>query len=294
MRILITGTTGQIGRALLWPLASLGTVLPVVRRDLDLGLGASIESTLDRLNPDHIINPAAYTAVDRAEDEPELAHAVNAVAPGIIARWTALRKVPFIHFSTDYVFDGSRDSPWREQDPTRPLSVYGVSKLEGEKLIRSANGPHLIVRTSWVYAARGQNFLRTIARLAAERDELRIVNDQVGAPTSARSIAEAITRLLAVGQSDLARYFATAGGLVHVAAAGETTWHGFASEIVKGLRARGITLKASALLPIATKDYPTRAVRPRNSRLALDHLAHSFGIIMPDWKESQTNLRARN
>ena len=285
MRILITGTTGQIGRALLWPLASLGTVLPVVRRDLDLGLGASIESTLDRLNPDLIINPAAYTAVDRAEDEPELAHAVNAVAPGIIARWTALRKVPFIHFSTDYVFDGSRDGPWCEQDPTRPLSVYGVSKLEGEKLIRSANGPHLIVRTSWVYAARGQNFLRTIARLAAERDELRIVNDQVGAPTSARSIAEAITRLLAVGQSDLARYFATAGGLVHVAAAGETTWHGFACEIVKGLRARGITLKASALLPIATKDYPTRAVRPRNSRLALDHLAHSFGIIMSDWKE---------
>jgi dTDP-4-dehydrorhamnose reductase len=285
MRILITGTTGQIGRALVSALASLGTVLPVVRRDLDLGLGASIEPTLDRLNPDLIINPAAYTAVDRAEDEPELALAINAVAPGIIACWAALHKVPFVHFSTDYVFDGSRDSPWSEQDPTRPLSVYGVSKLEGEKLIRSANGPHLIVRTSWVYAARGQNFLCTIARLAAERDELRIVNDQVGAPTSARSIAEAITNLLATGQSDLARYFATAGGLVHLAAGGETTWHGFASEIVKGLRARGITLKASAVLPIATKDYPTKAVRPRNSRLALDHLANSFGIIMSDWKE---------
>jgi dTDP-4-dehydrorhamnose reductase len=285
MRILITGTTGQIGSALLSPLASLGTVLPVVRRDLDLGLGASIEPTLDRLNPDLIINPAAYTAVDRAEDEPELAHAINAVAPGVIARWAAVRKVPFIHFSTDYVFDGSRDSPWREQDPTRPLSVYGVSKLEGEKRIRSTNGPHLILRTSWVYAARGQNFLRTIARLAAERDELRIVNDQVGAPTSARSIAEAITHLLAVGQPDLARYFAMAGGLVHLAAAGETSWHGFASEVVKGLRARGITLKASAILPIATKDYPTKAMRPRNSRLALEHLAHSFGIIMPDWKE---------
>jgi dTDP-4-dehydrorhamnose reductase len=285
MRILITGTTGQIGRALVSALASLGTVLPVVRRDLDLGLGASIEPTLDRLNPDLIINPAAYTAVDRAEDEPELALAINAVAPGIIACWAALHKVPFVHFSTDYVFDGSRDSPWSEQDPTMPLSVYGVSKLEGEKLIRSANGPHLIVRTSWVYAARGQNFLCTIARLAAERDELRIVNDQVGAPTSARSIAEAITNLLATGQSDLARYFATAGGLVHLAAGGETTWHGFASEIVKGLRARGITLKASAVLPIATKDYPTKAVRPRNSRLALDHLANSFGIIMSDWKE---------
>jgi dTDP-4-dehydrorhamnose reductase len=286
MRILITGATGQIGSALLSPLASLGRVLPVARRDLDLRLGESIEPTLDRLNPDLIINPAAYTAVDRAEDEPELAHAINAVAPGIIARWAAVRKVPLVHFSTDYVFDGSRDSPWREQDPTQPLSVYGVSKLEGEKRIRSANGPHLIVRTSWVYAARGQNFLRTIARLAAERDELRIVNDQVGAPTSARSIAEAITHLLGVGQSDLARYFATAGGLVHLAAAGETSWHGFASEIVKGLRARGVTLKANAILPIATNDYPTKAVRPRNSRLALDHLAHSFGIVMSDWRES--------
>jgi dTDP-4-dehydrorhamnose reductase len=286
MRILITGTTGQIGSALVPPLASLGKVLPVVRRDLDLGLVASIEPILDRLHPNLIINPAAYTAVDRAEDEPELARAINAVAPGVIARWAAVHKVPFIHFSTDYVFDGSRDSAWREQDPTQPLSVYGVSKLEGEKLIRSANGPHLIVRTSWVYAARGQNFLCTIARLAAERDELRIVNDQVGAPTSARSIAKAIAHLLAVGQSDLERYFATAGGIVHLAAAGETSWHGFASEIVKGLQARGIKLKARAILPIATKDYPTKAVRPRNSRLALDHLAHSFGIIMPDWKES--------
>jgi dTDP-4-dehydrorhamnose reductase len=285
MRIVITGTTGQIGSALVSPLASLGTVLPVVRRDLDLALGASIEPVLDRLNPDLIINPAAYTAVDRAEDEPELAYSINAVAPGVIARWAAVHKVPFIHFSTDYVFDGSRERPWREQDPTRPLSVYGMSKLDGEKLVRSANGAHLIVRTSWVYGARGQNFLRTIARLAAERDELRIVNDQIGAPTSARSIAEAITHLLAVGRSDLPRYLATAGGIVHLAAAGETSWHGFASEIVKGLRARGITLKARAILPIATTDYPTKAVRPRNSRLALDHLAHSFGIIMPDWKE---------
>jgi dTDP-4-dehydrorhamnose reductase len=284
MRILVTGTTGQIGSALLSPIASLGKVLPVVRRDLDLGLGESIEPTLDRLNPDLIINPAAYTAVDRAEDEPGLAHAINAVAPGVIARWAATRRVPFVHFSTDYVFDGSREGPWREQDPTLPLSVYGVSKLEGEKLIRSANGAHLIVRTSWVYAARGQNFLGTIARLAAERDELRIVDDQVGAPTSARSIAEAITRLLANGRSDLPRYLATAGGIVHLAAAGETSWHGFASEIVKGLRARGIAVKARSILPIATKDYPTRAVRPRNSRLALDHLAHSFGIIMSDWK----------
>ena len=285
MRILITGTTGQVGSALLSSLAPLGTVLPVTRKDLDLALYTSIEPTLDRLNPDLIINPAGYTAVDRAEDEPELAHAINAVAPGVIACWAAVRKVPLIHFSTDYVFDGTADGPWRELDPKQPLSVYGASKLEGEKRISSADGPHLIVRTSWVYAAQGQNFLRTIARLAAERDELRIVNDQIGAPTSARSIAEAIAQVLVVGQSDLAYSFATAGGLVHVAAAGETTWHGFASAIVDGLRARDIPLKTRVIHPIATREYPTKATRPRNSRLALDHLAHSFGIIMSDWKD---------
>ena len=253
MRILVTGTTGQVGRALLSPLGALGTVVPVVRADLDLSDGASIKPTLDRLNPNLIINPAAYTAVDQAEDEPDLARQVNAEAPGIIARWAAARVVPFVHFSTDYVFDGSGERPWREQDTPRPLSVYGATKFAGEELVRAANGPHLIVRTSWVYAAEGRNFLRTVMRLAGEREELRIVSDQIGAPTSARVIADAIARLLAVGGSDLAGSFAAAGGLVHLAAAGETSWHGFATEIIRGLRARGATLKVDAIVPIATE-----------------------------------------
>ena len=210
MRILVTGANGQVGSALLSSLGALGSVVPVTRADLDLSFAASIEPTLNRLNPDLLINPAAYTAVDRAEDEPDLAHLINAEAPGIMARWAAARGVPFVHFSTDYVFDGSGERPWCERDSARPLSVYGASKFAGEEFVRAANGPHLIVRTSWVYAAEGRNFLRTIARLAAERDELRIVSDQIGAPTSARTIADSIAQMLAAGYSDLSRSFAGA------------------------------------------------------------------------------------
>jgi dTDP-4-dehydrorhamnose reductase len=286
MRILLTGTTGQVGKALVTPLGALGSVVPVTRGDLDLSVGTSIEPTLNRVNPDLIINPAAYTAVDRAEDEPELARRINAEAPGIIARWAAARQVPFLHFSTDYVFDGSYQRPCREEDTARPLSVYGATKFAGEELVRAARGPHLIVRTSWVYAAEGRNFLRTIARLAEEREELRIVDDQIGAPTSARMIAEAVAQLLTVGASDLVASFAAANGLVHLAARGETSWYGFATAIVDGLRARGAKLKVSAIVPIATADYPTKAARPRNSRLALDRMASLFGITTPHWKNA--------
>ena len=284
MRILLTGPTGQVGSALLAPLGSLGFVIPVARAELDFSVGASIEPTLDRVNPNLIINPAAYTAVDRAEEEPDVAHRINAEAPGIIARWAALRRVPLVHFSTDYVFDGSLERPWREQDPPGPLSVYGATKLAGEELIRAARGPHLIIRTSWVYAARGRNFLRTIARLAREREELRIVSDQIGAPTPARVIAQTVARLLNVGAPDLARSFAAADGLLHLTANGDTSWHGFAARIVSGLRTRGIPLKVRAVLPIATAEYLARAKRPKNSRLALDRLSRLFGIITPQWE----------
>ena len=286
MRILVTGANGQVGSALLSSLGALGSVVPVTRADLDLSFAASIEPTLNRLNPDLLINPAAYTAVDRAEDEPDLAHLINAEAPGIMARWAAARGVPFVHFSTDYVFDGSGERPWCERDSARPLSVYGASKFAGEEFVRAANGPHLIVRTSWVYAAEGRNFLRTIARLAAERDELRIVSDQIGAPTSARTIADSIAQMLAAGYSDLARSFDGADRLVHLAAAGETSWHGFATAIVDGLRTRGARLKVRAIVPIATRDYPTKARRPGNSRLSLERLQRSFGIDTPDWNEA--------
>lgn len=286
MRILVTGANGQVGSALLSSLGALGSVVPVTRADLDLSFAASIEPTLNRLNPDLLINPAAYTAVDRAEDEPDLAHLINAEAPRVMARWAAARGVPFVHFSTDYVFDGSGERPWCERDSARPLSVYGASKFAGEEFVRAANGPHLIVRTSWVYAAEGRNFLRTIARLAAERDELRIVSDQIGAPTSARTIADSIAQMLAAGYSDLASSFDGADRLVHLAAAGETSWHGFATAIVDGLRTRGARLKVRAIVPIATQDYPTKARRPKNSRLSLERLQRSFGIDTPDWNES--------
>ena len=228
MRILVTGVTGQVGGALVSRLAAR-THRGGRRRSRVCSIfpmPAAIAGRLDELAPDLIVNPAAYTAVDRAEDERELAFRINAEAPGAIARWAAARGVPLIHFSTDYVFDGSGERPWREDDRTGPLSAYGASKLAGEDAVRAAGGVHLIIRTSWVYAAKGANFLRTIARLAAERKELRIVADQFGAPTSAEVIAEAVTGIVAAGGPPLAERFAAAGGLVNVATSGvdELAW----------------------------------------------------------------------
>jgi dTDP-4-dehydrorhamnose reductase len=285
MRIVVTGVTGQVGSALVAPVAQLGTVVPADRSVLNLGDPATLTSALDRLAPDLIINPAAYTAVDRAEDERELAFAVNAAAPGVIAEWASARDVPLVHFSTDYVFNGRGETPWGEGSPTEPLSVYGASKLAGEDAIRAASGPHLIVRTSWVYAAVGANFLRTIARLARERSQLRIVADQKGAPTSARMIADTLTAMLAADSRNLGARFARAGGIINTAASGETSWHGFATAIVAGLRSRGVALKVQSILPLRTEDYPTRATRPLNSRFDLKRLEQVFGITTPPWHE---------
>ena len=206
---------------------------------LDLSRPTAIVGRLDALAPDFIINPAAYTAVDRAEDDRELAFRINAEAPSAIARWAAARAVPLLHFSTDYVFDGLGERPWREDDRTGPLSAYGASKLAGEDAIRTAGVPHLIVRTSWVYAAKGANFLRTIARLASERKELRIVADQCGAATSAEVIADAVGVIIAGSGATLAERFAAADGLLNVAASGETSWYGYAVAIVEGLKTHG-------------------------------------------------------
>jgi dTDP-4-dehydrorhamnose reductase len=286
MRILLTGTTGQVGGALLGPLGSIGTVIPVRRADFDLSDPLSLPGKLDRLAPDLIVNPAAYTAVDRAEDERELAVEINARAPQRIAIWAAEHAVPFVHFSTDYVFPGTGEQPWCEDDPTGPLSVYGASKLAGEAAIRSAKGPHLIVRTSWVYAARGTNFLRTIARLARERRELRIVADQIGAPTSARVIADSLARMIGQQNGALPELFARSGGLVHLACAGETSWHGFATAIVERLKSCGVVLKAERIVPILTADYPTKAQRPRNSRFDQTRLREVFGLASPHWSDA--------
>ena len=284
MRILVTGATGQVGGALLKLLRPAVPVIATGRSELDLAQPAEIGAALDRIAPSMIINPAAYTAVDRAEDERELAFRINAEAPGAIARWAAARDVPLIHFSTDYVFEGMSRRPWRENDPTNPLSVYGASKLAGEDAVRSAGGPHLIIRTSWVYAAQGANFLRTIARLAKERRELRIVADQCGAPTPARLIADAVAAMLRQHPTALTERFAACGSVVNIAASGETTWHGFAAAIVGGLKARRVPLTVESIEPIATVDYPTKAQRPANSRFDLTRLHQVFGITMPDWR----------
>jgi dTDP-4-dehydrorhamnose reductase len=286
MRILLTGVTGQVGAALREPLATAGSLVAADRNRLDLARPERVASALDDIAPDLIVNPAAYTAVDRAEDERELAFRVNAEAPGAMARWAAHRGVPFIHFSTDYVFDGGGARPWREDDASGPLSAYGASKLAGEDAIRSAGGPHLVIRTSWVYAATGTNFLRTIARLARERDELRIVSDQIGAPTSAKLIADAVAGIIETPRPSLIERFRASRGLVNVAAAGETSWHGFAVAIVEGLKARHVALRAQTVQPIRTLDYPTKARRPANSRFDLARLREVFGIATPDWRDA--------
>jgi dTDP-4-dehydrorhamnose reductase len=286
MRILVTGVTGQIGSALAARLPPFAIVLAADRSVLDLSAPQTLGGTLDRLAPDLIFNPAAYTAVDKAEDEPELAMRINAEAPGALARWAATRDVPLIHFSTDYVFDGSGERAWREDDTPHPLSVYGASKLAGENAIRAAGGTFLIVRTCWVYAAEGKNFLRTIARLARERTELRVVADQIGAPTSTALIGDALARMLSEGLEAWRERCAHAGALMHLAASGETSWHGFACAIVEGLRARGIALTVERVVPIASADYPTKARRPHNSRLDLSRLQSIFGIAPLPWQEA--------
>jgi len=286
MRVVVTGVTGQVGAALLSALAGLVELVPADRSVLDLARPDTIGPALDRLLPDLLINPAAYTAVDRAEDERELAFRVNAEAPGAIARWAAGHAVPLVHFSTDYVFDGSGSRPWREVDAPRPLSVYGASKLGGETAVQAAGGPRLIVRTQWVYAASGKNFFNTIDRLARERKELRVVADQFGAPTSARVIAETVASIIGPNGRSLAERFAAADGIVNVAATGETSWHGFAVAIVEGLRARGVVLEAEKIVAITTADYPTRAKRPANSRLDLTRLREIFAVEPPSWQQA--------
>ncbi|HUC47953.1 MAG TPA: dTDP-4-dehydrorhamnose reductase [Xanthobacteraceae bacterium] len=283
MRILVTGASGQVGGALMPRLKPLGTVISHDKSSFDLARLEAIPAALDRDAPDLIINPAAYTAVDKAEDEPELAMRINAEAPGLIARWAAERGVPLLHFSTDYVYDGSGDRPWNEGDEVRPLGVYGKSKLAGEHAVRAAGGSHLIFRTCWIHGARGKNFMRTIARLALERNELRVVADQIGAPTSAALLADGVTTIVAGGLDRLRDRAVLAKGLVHICSSGEVSWHGFACAIVEGLKQRGVRLAVEKVTAIRSDEYPMRARRPHNSRLDLTRLQTVFGITPPRW-----------
>lgn len=280
MNILLTGKNGQVGWELARALLPLGNVAAFDHAGLDLADAAAVRRKLDEVRPDAIVNAAAYTAVDRAESEPELASAINAAAPALLAQEAARRGALLIHYSTDYVFDGAKAAPYVETDPTAPLGAYGRSKLAGEEGIRAAGCEHLIFRTSWVYGARGANFLRTILRLAAEREELRVVNDQIGAPTWARLIAEATAHALKQAMRER-RDRAFRSGTYHLAAAGETSWHGFASAIVAGRSG----LRVKAVTPIATADYPLPAPRPANSRLDTAAFRARFDLVLPDWRD---------
>lgn len=284
MRILLTGVSGQIGGALREPLEAMGDVVGADRKLLDFLRPDKMPETLNAMKPDLIVNPAAYTAVDRAETEPDLAFSVNGTAPGVMAQWAANHDVPIVHFSTDYIFDGSGDQPWREDDPAGPLSVYGRSKLAGENAVRAAEGMYLIIRTSWIYAASGNNFLQKIIQRARATDELRVVSDQFGAPTSAQSIAEIIPHIVAGDKASIASRFNGLKGIVHIANSGTTNWYGFAAAILNGLSQRRISFSAKTIVPVSSSDAPTAASRPRNSRLDLSRLENTFDLKMPDWQ----------
>jgi dTDP-4-dehydrorhamnose reductase len=282
-RILLTGGSGQIGWELRRALAPLGEVVAPGRGELDLCRPETLREAVRHLAPALVVNAAAHTAVDAAESEPEAAHAANAVAPGVLAQEAAHAGALLVHYSTDYVFDGSAEAPYAEDDATGPLGVYGRTKLDGERAVRAAGGPHLIFRTAWVYGARGRNFLRTILRLAAERDELRVVDDQHGAPTWSRMVAEGTAAVLSrCVSADGFRLPEGTGGTYHMSAAGETTWCGFARRIVESVPSAGREVRVAA---VSSGEYPTLARRPRRSVLSCQRLASEFGIALPPWEE---------
>ncbi len=280
MKILVTGREGQVARSL----AERGTGHELVfaaRPELDLADPASIERIVEAVGPELIVSAAAYTAVDKAEDEPALAMAVNGEGPGVLARVAGRIGAPIIHLSTDYVFDGSMDRPWREDDPVAPLGVYGATKLAGEQAVAASGATYAILRTAWVYSPFGSNFVRTMLRVAETRDTINVVEDQHGSPTSAFDIADAI---LAIAERWRVAPHDSANATYHFAGAGETDWAGFARAIFAESAGRG---GPSALVNgIPTSDYPTRATRPANSRLDSEKFARTFGHRAPAWRES--------
>lgn len=287
MTVLLFGGNGQLGQELRRALAPLGEVVATTRSGslpdgsacevADFNAPASLTALLDRVRPDVVVNAAAYTAVDRAEDDRDAAWRANAEAPGVIARWCAAAGVPMVHYSTDYVFDGQGTRPYREEDTTAPLGAYGGSKLDGEQAIRAAGGRHLIFRTAWVYAPHSANFLRTMLRVGAERDVLRVVADQVGTPTPAALIADVTAQAL--------QHPGGLSGTWHLTANGETSWHGFAEAIFAEAVAAGKLARAPKVEAITTAEYPTPAKRPAYSGLDVSKLEADFGIALPSWQD---------
>jgi len=280
-RILLTGRNGQVGHELERSLQGLGEVIALERQQMDLADLDQVRATIRAIRPTLIVNPAAYTAVDQAESEAELAQRINGEAPGVMAEEARKLGAAMIHYSTDYVFDGSKDTPYTEDDAPCPVNVYGASKLAGERAVQAVGIPHLILRTSWVYGLRGKNFLLTVLRLARERDQLRIVSDQHGAPTWCRTIADVTAHIVAQGRaaSDAADWWQERSGIYHLCAGGRTSWHGFTAAILEdaGLERR------PALQAIPSQQYPLPARRPANSVLGTERLQARFCGV-PDWR----------
>lgn len=296
MKILLLGGNGQVGHELRRSLAPLGELVVTTRTGqlpdgdacqvLDLYAPETFAPLVESTAPDLVVNATAHTAVDRAEDEPDLAFMANAEAPAELARLCAARGARLVHYSTDYVFDGNADAPYREDHSTAPLGVYGASKLEGEKRIQASGAEHLILRTAWVYAMRGSNFLRTMLRLGAEREELRVVADQRGCPTPAWLIADVTATIVQLGF--------TQSGIRHLVASGETSWHGFAEAIFDEAFARGLIPRRPSVVPIGASDYPTRARRPAYSVLDTGLLRAEYALDLPDWRAALASTLAES
>lgn len=282
--ILLTGKNGQVGWELQRTLAPLGKVVALGSDELDLADAGAIRRAVQSVRPNIIVNPGAYTAVDKAESEPDLAHAINGVAPGVLAEEARTLGAWLVHYSTDYVFDGAKQGAYLETDAPNPQSAYGRSKLAGEDAVRAAGGKHLIFRTSWVYGSRGRNFLLTMLKLARERKVLRVVDDQVGAPTWCRSLAEITAQVLAQLHVPGAKEAEGMTGTYHLTSSGSVSWCGFTAEILK----RGGIQPLPELQAIPSRDYPTPAARPKNSVLSNEKLVRTFGLAAGDWRD---NLR---
>lgn len=302
--ILLIGTNGQVGRELNKRLPRVGEMTSLDRQQLDLSKLDEIRSAIRKFHPALIVNAAAYTAVDKAESDEALARTINAEAPGVMAEEAKKVGALFVHYSTDYVFDGMKTTPYQENDPTNPQNVYGKTKLEGERAVQSSGAQHLIFRTEWVYAAEGRNFLLTILRLATQREELRIVSDQTGAPTSSTEIAKATTDIVAriLGQKERSLSPADISGIYHMTASGETTWYDFTKAILEEARViappsrwfaaatSGLPVITQRVIPIRAVEYPTPARRPAYSVLSNERMARVFSVRMPDWRTQLHSL----
>ncbi|MBF7052332.1 dTDP-4-dehydrorhamnose reductase [Halomonas sp. KAO] len=287
MKILITGGNGQVGFELKRQLCLLGEVYAPDRAELDLADAAAVDQWLEEHQPGLIVNAAAYTAVDKAEEEPELARRLNAELPAQLAEYSTARGQWLVHYSSDYVYPGDGEAFWQEESATGPLSVYGQTKLEGDQAVQASGCHHLIFRTSWVYGARGNNFMKTMLRLGRERDALKVVSDQIGVPTPARLIAQVTVLAIMDGIARQSRAPTLPSGIYHLAPRGETSWHGFACEIFRLAAERGeiLAITPDNVARIPTAEYPTPAQRPLNSRLSLDKLEKALGIQLPGWQE---------